>query len=302
MKKKRGKVSSNKTKSKNTQLKNKKNIFSSYSFWISLIILLFLVSVIVVISLNSSEPRLDPTTIVPGVTPTTSGNGIDLKAFFGNFGGDFFKVWVAGEGFNNESIAKIFLLILIWLILILVFDGIFAGQRLLIINALAFIIAFLATAYITPGEFFAILQSYSALGLTLASLIPFAVLLMLTYRAAESTSGKPQLIILQWFGWIFFTLYSLYKIIILAYNKGSWTIQPDQFITLFILTLVTLLAGFMMIFNNKLTRWLTRKFINAEGEAAEAEALRAIKGARNLAKVQRGLAGKNPKSVYEGFS
>lgn len=283
MKKKRGKIRSSRAKFKNNKLQNKKNLFSSYSFWILVAILLFLVSVIVITIINSPQPRLQP-------NPTSStSNVIDLKDLLGSFGGDFFKVWVAGEGFNNESIAKVFLLVLIWLILILVFDGMFAGQRLFIINAIAFIVALFATAYITPEEFFGILQSYSALGLTLASLIPFAVLLMLTYRAAEASNGKVQLMMLSWFGWIFFTSYSVYKLLFFLADN-NWRIESGSFVVLAILAIVTLLAGFMMIFNNKVTKQLTKYIIRAEGDAAEATVTRAIKGAKALGRAEKGLA------------
>src|SRR3989338_2101992 len=45
---------------------------------------------------------------------------INLKDFLGNFGGGFWESWVSGKGFNNDSISKIFLLLMIWLILIMV--------------------------------------------------------------------------------------------------------------------------------------------------------------------------------------
>jgi hypothetical protein len=245
----------------------------------------------VLLSINFVSAQATTTNASITVTFSQFINGIS-----GNFN-DFFKDWVSGTGIS-DNMAKVFLLIMLWLILIMIFSGIFGGYNQLVVNSLALIVSFLATAYITPSEFFAVLQSYSALGLTLASLVPFAVLLGLSYRAATTMRGQVQLIMLQFLGWLFFTLYSLYKLVlyfVVVYNapsSGPTSLPANLEVILVILGLVALFSFIMVVFNKRIIQAIVKQFNASEMESVKSIAKRSAEYQKIQADAAERLTGK----------
>ena len=223
------------------------------------------------------------------------------KAVAGAFS-DFFSNWATGTGISDNA-AKILFLIMIALILFLIFNGLFSDYNQTIVVALSIIVAFLATAYITPAEIFQLIQSYTALGLTLGSLVPFAVLLALSYRAATAASGGVQLWMLQKFAWIFFALYSLYKLISYPFISNGITnweefrsvglnylIQTNP--TTIILLFVTIIACIMAIFDRFMLRWIARSYLLYAGDSAQHRAAAAATINEILANELRAMGGR----------
>ncbi len=78
------------------------------------------------------------------------------------------------------------------------------------------VIAYLGVAYITPSELTLMLTSYSALGFTIGIIIPFLVLLYLTYdigtEVAKDVKGTISQKIMTYILWSIYGLYLLYKL------------------------------------------------------------------------------------------
>lgn len=224
-----------------------------------------------------------------------SNSNNQIKQFIDSAAGNFgsvFTQWSTGEGVR-ANVAKIFLLVMIWLIVFLIMNSVFGTYSPVIMNLLSFIVAFLATAYITPAEFFGILQSYSALGLTIASLVPFAILLTLTYRAASADRGQVQLILLQLLAWVFFVVYLFYKVVLYIYNVYYDIPIPGDpsGATLLISSALLIIAALLVAFNGRIVRTITRRFVLAQAESADSIAERAARYERSQARAARTITG-----------
>lgn len=123
------------------------------------------------------------------------------------------------------------------------------------------LLSFLFTAYIAPAEIYSILNSYTALGLTLITLVPFGILGLLTWKAAQSES--PSIAILQWLAWAIFAFYLLYRVIMdLAFFKeGSGAINIS-----FIVAAGAALG--IAIFNSRIVQFLAKKWSSARRKKA----------------------------------
>ena len=131
-----------------------------------------------------------------------------------SFISDLFANW--SEGQLDVNIAKY----LFWIILTaLIFGSLnFAKfpDSIFLQALLAIPIGFLFTAYITPSELFTVLTTYTAAGLALSVIIPFAVLLFFSSmllsneRIGRMTVGK---IILEVSLWTLFVGFMIYKLI-----------------------------------------------------------------------------------------
>jgi len=120
------------------------------------------------------------------------------------------EAW-SSTGDFSVSIAKILFFILIGIFIYIVIGGIFEGHGFLMF-IFSFILAFLATAYIAPTEIYSLINSYTALGLTLTTLFPLLVLLAFTVKAAKNTSGgRVGLILFQQLMWILYFLYTILR-------------------------------------------------------------------------------------------
>lgn len=75
---------------------------------------------------------------------------------------------------------------------------------------LSVIIGFLATAYLTPSEVYAMLASYSAMGFVLAAGLPFVILIFFTIEISKTGGAGGKLFAkLMWFAFIAFLIYKL---------------------------------------------------------------------------------------------
>ncbi|MEI6731042.1 MAG: hypothetical protein WCK90_00020 [archaeon] len=186
-------------------------------------------------------------------------------------------------------VAKLIFFLIVMVVIILVLGNILGVNNRGWVILLSGLISFLATAYLTPAEVLSVLTSYEALGLTITSLIPIALITGLSYQAATAPvqgGGRVRLIMLQHFAWIMFGLYSLYK---LGYALLSTDVYNGW--VLLILMGVTIYAAILAIFNPALVRIVARRFLDAEDEAANVQVNRAVRGARALANAEQGLAG-----------
>lgn len=176
---------------------------------------------------------------------------------------DFFSEsgWTGGN--MSANIAKIFFFVMIALVIYLVIGSIFPHQQI-IMMILSALISFLATAYITPDEVYSLLISYTALGLTITTLIPLLILFGLTYKAVTATEGQVQLIMVQWFAWILFAAYSFYRFI----YDFFWGKEGSTFMN-FMLLGTAIVAAVMAVFDKPIRKILARRFIEAETVAAE---------------------------------
>lgn len=99
----------------------------------------------------------------------------DTVSITGEITADFLSGWESGN--LDISIAKylFFLLILGLIFSILRFTGFFNGLMCFILST---IVSFLSIAYVTPEELYAIVMTYSALGLTLMIFVPFIIFVL----------------------------------------------------------------------------------------------------------------------------
>ncbi len=185
-----------------------------------------------------------------------------MKIIAGTFS-DLFSRTGWTEGNLTPNIAKIFFFVMITIVIMLVLGAIFKKHQTLVI-ILSALIAFLATAYITPKEVYSLLISYTALGLTLTTLIPLALLAGFTYKAATATEGKVQLVMLQWFAWGLFAVYSIYRFVYDWFfsKEGSGILNG-------IILATAIIATIVFAFNKRILRMIVRRFIEEHTEATE---------------------------------
>ena len=113
---------------------------------------------------------------------TNPGGG--TKGFISNF----FTSWEEGD--MDVNIAKY----LFWIILFFLIYSVLNISNFPENGFFQFLIAlpvsFLAIAYLTPEEVFAVLTTYSALGLTLSVVLPFAIMLLFSATLLSSKKMK----------------------------------------------------------------------------------------------------------------
>ena len=173
----------------------------------------------------------------------------------------FFTSWTEGQ--IGANVAKIFFFVIISLLIMLALGSLFSGWNQTVVLIISALVGFLATAYITPAEVYSLLTSYTALGLTIATLIPILVLVGLTYRAA--TSGIASLILLQKFAWLLFGAYLGYKIITLFIaGEGSGVVT-------IIVGVAALAAIVMNLMNKTIIKWIMKAKLEALKEAGESK-------------------------------
>jgi len=179
------------------------------------------------------------------------GAGDTLKNFFTN--------WT--DATIGANTAKIMFGVMIAVILFLVLYNV-AGQSgskfMVPILILSAVVAFLVTAYITPPEIYALLNSYTATGMTIIAIVPLAIIGLFSWQAA--TSGKPTIMIIQWLLWGFYFLFLVYKIVV-NWGEGSGPVN-------IIVGIGALVALIMVIFNKQIVAMIGKKYIEAETDAA----------------------------------
>lgn len=183
-----------------------------------------------------------------------------------SFISDLFANW--SEGSLDINIAKY----LLWIILgALIFGALnFAKfpDSTFLQGLLAIPISFLVIAYITPSELFTVLTTYSAAGLTLSVIIPFAVLLFFSSmllsneRIRSMTVGKVVLEVTLWFLFVGFLIYKL----IAGYPGIS--LSSGVAIVMFIALGLSLL---ILLFNKGFRQWIRKIGIEIRRARADVE-------------------------------
>jgi hypothetical protein len=206
-----------------------------------------------------------------------------------SFISDFFTNWSAGS--LDVTIAKY----LFWIMLLMLITDVlgFVGfpSNGFLQFLLALVVSFLATAYITPNEVYVMLTSYSALGLTLGTIIPFmimnftSVMLAGAKRVKQMSSGRLMLIFMLW---LFWTGFLIYRVIMFWITYGFAALATGGGIVLVIVLIVSVI---IFIANKQYRGWLQRLSIEAKRNQARIEQAQretAIKGQKAEESARRG--------------
>lgn len=210
----------------------------------------------------------------------------DIKEKLGIIAGtfsDFFSKtgWEGGQ--LSTSVAKVIFFVIISLLIYLIIYSTLGEKHNNLIAIISFLIGFLTTAYITPQEVFSLLNSYTALGLTLITLVPLIILGFITYFAA--VKGTP-FDIIQYFGWILFAVYSLYRLVS-GWSEGNAAVN-------WILLATAIISAGVVLFNKTIRRIITKNYLNSIKDSAERETVLAALGLKTLAEFEKMAAGKSP--------
>ena len=111
---------------------------------------------------------------------------------------------------------------LVWVLLFLIIYAIadvlpFLGAaekgktKFLLRLGISAVVSYLAVAFLTPGELYASMQSYSAMGVVLTTLVPFAVILTVAWRLLEKPN--PGNLLLQKLMFALFAAFLAYKVV-----------------------------------------------------------------------------------------
>lgn len=145
----------------------------------------------------------------------------------------------------------------------------------------AILIGYLAVGYIAPAEVFAVLSTYSALGLALISAIPFIIMMLASsailsplkrVRDFDPQTGENKGVQMTDFGkltigkiflvkilWAFFTLFLFYKIIVGVFMQGG-ALGAEGVTVGAIVLLVVFVASLWITINNRGFRAKIMKF------------------------------------------
>jgi len=129
-----------------------------------------------------------------------------------------FSKWGSGGGLG-DIMARGLLAIIVFLLISVGLSHIPSiGKQKGVVILISAIIAFIATAYFTPQEITAILTSYTALGLTVSTILPFLILAGFTYNAIKQQDIV--LSMLSQIAWGLFALYGIYRFGTILNDKG----------------------------------------------------------------------------------
>lgn len=167
---------------------------------------------------------------------------------------EFAKSWQTGVW--GEGIGKVFLGLLILFLIWGLFDSTGIIKNGWISFFIALTIAFLSTAYLLPSEIVSLMQTYSALGLTLGVFIPFFIMVLFTYGAVKSGDGFQRII--QRFIWFVFFVFIIYRLYI-SLSSASGVVS-------IVIALVALASFIASFFNKKVTDVINKEMIEAMKE------------------------------------
>ena len=173
---------------------------------------------------------------------------VNLDNFDGSFISNLFTNWE--EGNIDTNISKYFIFFMLALLISGIMGSLnFLGKFTRI--SISIIIAFLATAFITPAEVLGIVTSYTALGLALTSILPFVVLIL--FSATNLTEGTTSVgkILIDRLLWALFGIFLVYRVIMLFLSDKtfSWVIAGIVIISL-------LIALYITFAHNKFYAWV----------------------------------------------
>lgn len=147
--------------------------------------------------------------------------GSDDKNFFekvGDKGKEFFKGWMEGD--ISDWMKKLFITFVVFVVLfvLLLYIPVFSEHKGLAF-ILALVIGFFSTALFKIEEVNAIFEEYTALGLTLSVILPFIILMGLTFNAIRHVDST--LTVLSKLGWLFFGVFGIYRMFVFEGEKGA---------------------------------------------------------------------------------
>jgi hypothetical protein len=231
-------------KKKNLSKKGKKRFFSKNNLLTFGVITTFLLCIILLgfTNLGHTGKAVD--------TPLPTAEGITGSIH------DLFTQWQNGGLDINIAKYIIFFMLagVIWGALNFAQIPDNAGFQALI----AFPAAFLATAYLTPGEVLAALQSWDALGLTLTFVLPFMIAVLISSmffssgKSRRMTVGKILVGLLLWLTLAGVQIYKFVEGLILG--KIPWALN----MTLMISFGITLLTCLVLAFQFRFRMWMWR--------------------------------------------
>ncbi len=197
---------------------------------------------------------------------------------------DFFKdiwaQWSQGAGIS-ENYARVMFLIIIGLLIYSVTDkipGLAGEDKGWMRWVLAGVIAFLSTAYFTQAEIYALLISYSALGITLGMILPFLILVFFSYDIMANTNNirnawvRNSLVVMLWI------VFGVYVVIRLFNTSGAAISDLGKYTGYIILLLI---IGFLIGH-----RWVARRIVRGEIEGEDENVARTMEGSRRYTELQ----------------
>jgi hypothetical protein len=182
---------------------------------------IFLITILALVLLSFIIP------LVVSQAPTTARTYDPLRYI-----SKFFDDWLSGTNLSLSTV-KILLWILISMMVYSIgknmpgLKNMFSGDMAFLGTLFATIVGFLAMAYITPEEIYAIMTSYSALGFTLGIGLPFVIMMFFTLTLAEieskeNASSLAMKRILATCLWLIFTLYIGWRLLSVYGYMYDW--------------------------------------------------------------------------------
>lgn len=178
---------------------------------------------------------------------------------------DLFTSWSAGD--FDVNIAKYLLWIMLTLLLFSIFTSVSFPPNFFVRWLIAIPIAFLSIAYVTPSEILSIINTYSALGITLSVILPFFIVLffsaalMSVKKIKELTAGR---ILAEVAVWMLFTAFLIYKLIAGMFAGSSFGIN------MIIIGFTALVSLMIVMFNKAFRGWVRRISLEIKRYRAEA--------------------------------
>lgn len=160
---------------------------------------------------------------------------------------------------TDQAVTKLLVFMLIFLIILAIADVLpflegTTKSKTVLRFLISLIVAYLSVAYVTPQEFYAALTTYSALGVTLTAIIPFAIILTLAWRL--TIKPNPANMLTQKLMLGIFAGYLVYKIAALILFKEAygnvWAYAMIIFIPVLVITVL------MLIFNETTRNWILK--------------------------------------------
>ncbi len=176
---------------------------------------------------------------------------------------DMFTGWTTGD--LSKNVAKYLFTLLIFVIIFSVSAFIPFLRTKGVRTVFSVLVAFLSVAYLAPDELYVLLASYSALGLTLGTIVPFVILFAFMY---SSVSKGGSAVFYQYFTWIAYAVWMVYKAIMFWIGGGpeGWEV-PNSLMAVHMG--LTLLAVTMVIANKPIRKFLFKAGLESKEEDAE---------------------------------
>jgi hypothetical protein len=197
--------------------------------------------------------------------------GIDTSKIDASGVSSVFDKWQTGN--VDNGISKIFIFFIVTILIFVSVDLLDVIKSSFIKFILALAVSYLATAYITPDEVFGVVQSYTALGLTLTSILPFVFLFLFSAKFLSAAKwGDAGKVMLDRVLWVVFTLFLGYRIGVLFFSETTYS-----FVVFGITGISVLVAGFIVVVHWKyvgVIKDLNRKLLeqSAKDEKAAGDA------------------------------